>query len=168
MTAFSTKRLRVTPWETSLDDPAARATLENRLARMLTPSVLEHLPPDFGPDDEPQAMARWISVRRDRAKVSLVKQGHDLIGLLFLFRTEGTAPGDLHLGYLLAEEAWGKGYATELLQGLIAHLRPKAPMTLCAGVAHGNPASSRVLLKAGFAVDTEHPTAETCRYCLQL
>ncbi len=135
---------------------------------MLTPPVLQHLPPDFGPGDGSAAMPQWIAARQERAQVSLIETGPNLIGLLFLFRTEPAATTDLHIGYLLAEEAWGQGYATEVLNGLIDHLRDLAPVTLRAGVAADNPASARVLIKVGFAPDEAPTTSDTQTYHLTL
>lgn len=46
-----------------------------------------------------------------------VKLGqHETIGFLFVYVENES---DAHIGYLLAEEHWGKGYASELLQGFI-------------------------------------------------
>ncbi|SMX31716.1 GNAT family N-acetyltransferase [Maliponia aquimaris] len=150
-----------------LDDPALRPSLETRLARMLTPLVLAHLPSDFPPGHGPNAMGDWIATRRARAQVFVVERDADLIGLLFLFRPD-PASTDLHLGYLFAEEAWGQGYATELLSGLLAQLRPQAPLTLRASVTTGNPASARVLRKSGFRSDKDQPDKGLLRFHLSL
>ena len=148
MTTFTTPRLTVRPWDEALTDGRARGPLETRLRALLTPAVLSHLPPGFGPGNGPDAMPRWIETRREWAQVSLVERDGDLIGLLFLFTPGGG--NEHHLGYLLAEDAWGQGYATELVQGLAARQRANPPAILHAGVAAENPASARVLLKAGF------------------
>lgn len=157
MTPFTTDRLTVRPWAPALADPASTPALQARLARILTPDVLEHLPPDFAPDTGPGAMSRWLTARAAIAEVSLVETDGTLIGLLFLFRPDCDHP--LHLGYLLAQSAWGKGYATELLQGLVRHLRQDGPFALVAGVTMANTASARVLLKIGF--EEIEPDAET-------
>ncbi|SNS38865.1 GNAT family N-acetyltransferase [Antarctobacter heliothermus] len=152
MTAFTTARLTIFPWEPVLDDAEARHLLETRLHTLLTPAVLEHLPPGFGPETGPQGMTNWISTRREKAQVSLINRDSDLIGLLFLFSPEGD--NQCHLGYLLRADSWGQGYASELVQGLTTHLQHGPPQSLHAGVATDNPASARVLLKAGFKEDT--------------
>lgn len=167
MTAFTTPRLTVTPWEQALYDPATRPALETRLARMLTPPVVEHLPPDFPPGDGPTAMSDWIAARRARAQISLVERGSDLVGLLFLFRPD-PASTDLHLGCLFAEEAWGQGLATELLSGLLPSLRSQAPLTLRASVTTENPASALVLRKSGFTADDTQPDTDLLRVHLSL
>ncbi|WP_417205734.1 GNAT family N-acetyltransferase [Antarctobacter sp.] len=135
----------------ALDNADTRGALEAHLKSLLTPAVLEHLPPGFGPECGPQGMAQWIDVRREKAQVSLIEQDAELIGLLFLFAPEGEEAR--HLGYLLGEAYWGQGYASELVQGLVAHLRTGPPLSLHAGVTVDNPASARVLFKAGFSED---------------
>lgn len=167
MTGFRTPRLTVARWEQRLDDAATRPGLESWLAEILTPAVLAHLPPDFGPGDGPGAMAEWIALRRSRASISLVETAAAPIGLLFVFRPDPASP-DLHVGYLLSEAAWGQGYATELLRGLLANLRGNDPLTLRARVARDNPASARVLLKAGFAADPAPEDADLQAFTLHL
>ena len=73
-----------------------------------------------------------------------------------------------HIGYLLAEPTWGKGYATELVTGLVEALRSEAPMTLLGGVDTKNPASARVLEKAGFRLSAELSDDETSIFALEL
>lgn len=164
MTGFATKRLRVTPWEAALDDPAGRPALERRLAQILTPPVLRPLPPSVQLDETEGQTANWIAARRDVSDVWLVETDGTLIGLLMLFSDPDGDEDCAHLGYLFAEEAWGKGYATELVRGLAAHLDGTARITLLAGVDRANPASARVLEKSGFRPDPETTSADTLRF----
>ncbi len=63
----------------------------------------------------------------------------------------GIEDGDAAVGYWLAEPAWGRGYATEALQALVDYVFKTLPVaSLSAGVITDNPASMRVLEKAGF------------------
>ncbi len=63
----------------------------------------------------------------------------------------GIEDGDAAIGYWLAEPVWGRGYATEALQALVDHVFKTLPVvSLTAGVITDNPASMRVLEKAGF------------------
>jgi len=80
-----------------------------------------------------------------------------IIGLMFL-----TPPfnNDIHLGYLLGQSAWGKGYARELLAGLVLHV-PKTRFRLLEGVGRENPASAHVLRKTGFQIVPELSDTET-------
>ena len=55
------------------------------------------------------------------------------------------------LGYWLSEQHWGKGYATEAVQAIAAYAFSRFDFVrLQARVLEGNPASCRVLEKAGF------------------
>ncbi|PYG29511.1 GNAT family N-acetyltransferase [Pelagimonas varians] len=159
--AFSTDRLQVVPWAKTLADPDAFRGLQTALTAMLTKPVLQHLPEQLQLSDAPDAIETWIADRDQSAAIHLVSASNVLVGLMFLFRPVQTAATDpMHLGYLLGEEAWGKGYATELVSGLVAALSTGPLMTLQGGVAAGNPASAKVLLKAGFERSPQKSTDE--------
>lgn len=77
------------------------------------------------------------------------------VGLVALFEVRGEEPRpdvvDVRLGYVLAEGWWGRGLATELVLGLVEWCRSQSAIrSITAGVAEGNAASERVLVKAGF------------------
>ena len=156
---FETARLRVRPWPTETA-PAAAA----ELARLLTPPVLAHLPETMQLSAGPGAASDWIAARRAESTLCAI-QGRDsgaLLGLLILAEDPAPdTPPTLHLGYLLGEDHWGRGYATELVCGLVETLRPAAPLRLIGGVGAGNPASARVLRKAGFRPAAEQAAPDT-------
>lgn len=54
------------------------------------------------------------------------------------------------LGYWFAREHWGRGYATEAARGTLALARTLGHRRIIAGHALDNPASGKVLRKAGF------------------
>jgi RimJ/RimL family protein N-acetyltransferase len=56
-------------------------------------------------------------------------------------------------GYVLAKDAWGKGYATEALQAMVACARQVGVARLSALCHSGHRASSHVLEKCGFTRD---------------
>lgn len=160
---FETKRLSVRHWCVDLQDPARRLTLEQDLAGILTPKVLSQLPEPMRLSGDDKGVARWIDERAMESEVYSVSdaQIHALLGLMIL------AEGDKqswHLGYLLSEQAWGRGYATELVLGLTQATPKGAGIAYLAGVDAGNPASSRVLLKAGFVLSPGHSDDETLFY----
>ncbi len=71
-----------------------------------------------------------------------------LIGFLFASSGEDR---ETHVGYLLAEGYWGKGLASELLQGFIGKASEIGPWTkLVCGVDPANVASAHLLKKLGF------------------
>ncbi len=58
---------------------------------------------------------------------------------------------DVRIGYVIAEASWGRGFATELLSGLIDWMRTEPSVrTLTGGVDLTNHASVRVMENSGF------------------
>lgn len=58
------------------------------------------------------------------------------------------------IGYELAKEAWGQGFATEALRAVVAHCHGAMQLRrLEAWTMAGNDASDRVLAKAGFRLE---------------
>ena len=80
-------------------------------------------------------------------RFGLVLSG-DLIGRMDLVPVD---PPKYALGYWLAEQATGKGYATAALQALISFARSDLRATdIYAGVTHGNRRSEALLGRVGF------------------
>jgi len=169
ITSFSTDRYTVRPWRSALSDPAARADLETALARILTPEVLAHLPPSLtlGPGDR---VADWIDAREAESDVLTVTTARDgeLIGLVILAQDPDAALPTVHLGYLFAKSVWGRGAASEVVTGLVQSLRASASIRLIGGVDPANPASTRVLEKAGFARDPALSSEDSTIYTKDL
>jgi ribosomal-protein-alanine N-acetyltransferase len=140
---FATTRLTVSRSDARLADPARRAVLCETLARMLTPAVLRHLPPQLA---ETEDMEAWIDARCALSRVWLVEEGGALVSLLFL---GADGQGGWRLGYLLGEGFWGRGLASELV-GAVVGGWPGDAGVIHAGVTRDNAVSARVLLKAGF------------------
>ena len=67
---------------------------------------------------------------------------------------------------MLAESAWGKGFATELITGLVNWCRENAIKSITGGVEHNNPASARVLEKCGFSVNDNATDDEQVFYSI--
>ena len=135
---FQTQRLTIHPWATTPATP-------DDLTALLTPAVLAPLPE---PLQLTTSAAEWIADREAEAE-TLAVLTHDgrLAGLVFLAAFET----DIHIGYLLGEDHWGKGLGSELIQGLTEWLaQSRSPARLLGGVAKDNPASARILEKAGF------------------
>lgn len=149
--SFTTKRLRVAHWKDALADPLRRETLKGELQGILTPPVLMHLPPAL--DVAGRDLDAWIDARAGESEVLLVRSRGvgALVGLMILATDQGASPATLHIGYLLAETAWGRGLGSELLEGLVSAV--SGPCVLVGGVGRDNPASSRILEKAGFVED---------------
>ena len=154
---FETERLLVAHWADTIAVPEARRDLVSLLPELLTPNVIAHLPPIFDLTD--QNIDQWIDARDAESDIYLIREiGTDaLIGLVFL-----TPPfnNDIHLGYLLWQSAWGQGYASELLAGLVLYV-PKTGFRLLGGVGCENPTSAHVLRKTGFQLVPELSDTET-------
>ena len=87
------------------------------------------------------------------------------IGFVFVFVENDT---DAHVGYLLGESYWSKGYATELLKGLIDFIIHENKIKrFIAGVDTNNTVSSKLLHKLGF-VKSASENDETDFYEYQL
>ena len=165
---FDTERLHVANWRSAQQDRVERRKMIEELATVLTPNVLRYLPVPSQLSDAPQALDGWISAREGESDVLTVRARgtSTLIGLLILapFNEPGAARV-VHIGYLFAEPAWGKGYAKELLAGLVEWQSSLGgPVTLLGGVEKGNAASARVLEKAKFHLAMELSTEGTSMF----
>jgi RimJ/RimL family protein N-acetyltransferase len=153
---FKTERLLVQHWSSTLGNEEERRLLVKALVDILTPMVLEHLPPSLQVEQTKEAVSSWITKRAVESEVYLVisQQSKILIGLLILVNDPLLGPSSrVHIGYLLSQPAWGKGFASELVSGLVIEALNNAPMTLIGGVAKGNKASAHILRKRGFSVE---------------
>lgn len=156
---FETARMVVQNWEEILCDEAQRSVLITNLKGVLTPTVLQHLPEPLQISDTQTAINDWITERVRESDVQLVRDRVDdrLLGLLILAEfTELEAPTTVHLGYLFSESAWGKGYATELIAGLVTWYKDEGrSVQLLGGVETDNIPSAKVLQKNGFELVEE-------------
>lgn len=58
---------------------------------------------------------------------------------------------EIELGYWIARAYWGQGYATEAVEAVLSVARALGHRRIVASHFHDNPASGRVLEKAGFS-----------------
>lgn len=136
---------------------AKKERLCAQLPELLTPAVVENLPPYFHSIHSQADALTWLERMVSESRLFLVKKmGQDaLIGLLFAYVSDDD---EAHIGYLLGEPYWGQGFATELLRGFIEDVAQTENWTkLIGGVDRHNAASSRLLLKLGF---TEQPDTD--------
>lgn len=158
---FTTDRLTARRWS---DDRTDRARVIADLPGILSPAVLAPLPPSLQFDPDAVQAETWIAARAAESELFILSDRKDggTVGLLMLvdMADEGGSHV-LHLGYLLGEQAWGKGLATELVQGLVSSLQGRGPLRLIGGVGRDNPASARVLQKAGFVRDQDLSVEDT-------
>lgn len=168
---FKTPRLLVQSWQALLSSKQGKQALVEQLEPILTAPVLEHLPPSLHLAGGSSQIRRWIEDRAAEAQVLTVRDtGEALLGLLLLAHDpEEVEPPVLHLGYLLSQAAWGQGYGTELIAGLVAWYRDQAKaLRLQGGVGAANASSARVLIKNGFVLNLGCSGPETQTYALDL
>ena len=144
--SYQTSRLQINEILSSNQEPDFLASV----MEILTPKVVVNLPPYFENVDSISSAQKWLKTIISDGRLFIVNLTGNCktIGFVFL-STENN--GDTHIGYLLGELNWGKGYATELLKSLIQFLESEAQITrLIAGVAAENVASITLLNKLGF------------------
>jgi len=150
--SFETPRLKVS--EIQQDIPISeRSALIERITEILTPLVVENLPPYFHGIDSPELADAWLDRMLSESRLFQVGTTEiTIIGFLFVSVEDNH---DAHIGYLLSEEFWGKGIASELLRGFISAAPITEPWTkLVGGVVKSNIASANLLRKLGFVAQS--------------
>jgi len=129
--------------------------LYQSIIKILTPEVVSQLPPYFSDINSRESAQAWFERMLDESLLFLVYQTElqQLIGFSFIYLEQtDEAQKNAHLGYLLAQASWGKGFASELVSHLIAHIKTRnLADTLIAGVDESNLASIALLKKLGFS-----------------
>ena len=153
--SFETDRLTIDNWRFQ---SAHYEWLEDRglmVRSLLTAAVTQGLPIGWQGEYDRVRGEAWFSDRQAEGPVLVaVEPGRsEVVGLLLLFEREvgGSADVAVRVGYLLAEQAWGRGLASELVAGLVEWCQARPHIgSLHGGVDGDNKASIRVLEKNGF------------------
>jgi RimJ/RimL family protein N-acetyltransferase len=159
--AVRTERLVLPLW-TAADVAAIRSG-----SRDGVPGVRGEWHPDFPRQDDVDAASLWHA--GDVWGPRSIARGVTVLGSIGFFGPPGPAPGshpgaaagsgagsgagsegalEVEVGYGLVREAWGWGFATEALQGLLAELDPAVAVR--ASIRPDNKASLRVVATCGF------------------
>lgn len=166
---FQTARLDVAKWPANARDSIK---LRQSVAQILSPNVTQHLPAGLHYDGTPGDLTRWIDQQAQSGAMHSVSitQSRDMIGQLILARfASPDQPTQLHIGYLLGESVWGQGFGSELIRGLVdALIQLQEPMDVLGGVVAANPASAKVLEKAGFQRSAALSDPETDMFLLEI
>lgn len=110
------------------------------------------------PRDFTTFSARWAEVLVDPAIVPrVIVSSGAVVGCINMIRQDGMDS----IGYLIAREHWGKGYATRAIALMIEEVTTRP---LYARVAVHNVASVRALERNGFVVTARSHLAETERF----
>ena len=153
---FDTERLIVKEWRSLLPSEWRQQELEHVVAAILTERVTRSLPVSWQGSYTIERAREWITKRDEEGATLLVidKMTHQAVGLMILFEMqaeEGNSSIDVRLGYLLSEDTWGQGIASELVKGFASWCREQTTVSsIAGGVTLDNPASKRVLEKNGF------------------
>jgi RimJ/RimL family protein N-acetyltransferase len=115
------------------------------------------MPHPFGTDDAEDFVVAVAGQDPARASTFLIEH-EDLgpVGVIGMFEDGDLAP---ETGYWIGRDYWGRGFATEALEGaLVWASRKWKRRAMVAGHFADNPASGRVLEKAGFLYTGETRT----------
>lgn len=157
MISFETQRLKVKEVAGELTVSERSALLE-RIPSILTSSVVENLPPYFHGIVSRELAQIWLDRMLSESRLLQVKSNdNQLIGFLFAYVEDES---DAHIGYLLSEEFWGKGLASELLRGFITEVaNTESWSILIGGVDRSNITSAHLLKKLGFVEQASDESA---------
>ena len=159
---YSTARLTVREVFSNVDG-IDREVFFSRVQAIFSPAVVQHLPPAFHNIDSKRAAEVWFDgmIKESRVFVVCENSSEIIIGLLFIHvDTDRQA----HIGYLLGEDYWGRGLASELLNGFITFASQQSDWVgLIGGVEQANTVSSHLLKKLGF-VETANGDGSTAYY----
>lgn len=171
---FETNRLLVDDWSRLLTGETAEELRNAFVVSLLTEAVTRDLPPGWQGSYNTDRAFSWFAERQSESTVLLIADLSDdrPIGLLILSESgDRDDLSEIRLGYILDENAWGRGLATELVAGFAGWCRTNGTIrSVVAGVADGSGASARVLEKNGFVPhigSTDHP-ADDVEYRLTL
>jgi len=133
---------------------------------ILTEAVVASLPPYFHGVRNTAEAKSWLSKMRSESRLFVIKdKGDACLGFVFVSNTD---KAEKHLGYLLAQEYWGKGLASEVLHAFIKRAEQiESWQILVGGVDKDNLASAKLLLKLGFIPqESEHENVDFFEYVL--
>lgn len=167
---FVTQRLVVKEWHSLTSEDWTPQDLIDVVRAMLTTRVTRSLPKEWQGAYTVERARAWVK-EREREGVTLlaVERSTRLpVGLVVLCEESNERGAEVSLGYLLAESAWGRGLASELVQGFEAWCHRAGIATVVAGVARDNVASLRVLEKSGFVRIPSSEGATELRFELRL
>ena len=116
------------------------------------------MPHPFTARDADSFVLQVASQDPRRASTFVIEhEDHGPVGVIGMFEAEDRVP---ETGYWIGREYWGRGYATEALEGALAWAsRDWKRRAMVAGHFADNPASGRVLEKAGFLYTGERRRA---------
>ena len=170
-TSFSTERLSICPWHDQNGPLGSFAGLAEFVTHLLSQNVTASLPPSWQGSYSHARARSWISQLDTQATVLLLSERLrcEPVGIVILFAEKlSVAAPELRIGYLLSEQHWGQGFASELMVGFVAQCARDGIGVIRGGVAVDNYASRRVLERCGFALEEGPTDTAECTYRLDL
>lgn len=165
---FETNRLLGNQWSCQHATSDQAEELAIALAAMLTERVTRPLPQTWhGPYTRERAR-QWLDERASEGIVVpvLERSTGRLVGLVV---ATDVHEREVRLGYIVAEDMWGRGCASEIVDGFVGWCRGEdAISSIAAGVGKDNPASIRVLEKNGFVLVENEGEAVEGQYFYRL
>lgn len=154
----------------SVDKLHAKTGITEQICHIMSPQVTQSLPEGWQNIDTHHQAEIWMNEQIKQSCFHLIrlKTNNALIGFMFIYHTEANqTPFDIRIGYLIAEQYWGKGMATELIKGLINRCQLSSNIkSIIGGVEAENIGSIKVLQKNGFKL-TDGEEEETLFYTYQ-
>jgi len=106
---------------------------------------------------------RFIAMAMETKNLFLaIETGGEAVGGIGIHYLEDVYHGTGEIGYWLSESFWGQGIVTEAVRSLVPAVFTETNLIrIQAGIFESNPASARVLEKAGFLREAVHKNAIT-------
>ena len=112
---FETKRLLGRQWSPQLTTNNQKDELAVAVAAMLTEPVTRPLPATWQGSYTIERAQEWVDERVDEGTLVLVveRSTDRLVGLVI---STDVHEGEVHLGYIVAEDMWGRGIASQTVR----------------------------------------------------
>jgi RimJ/RimL family protein N-acetyltransferase len=162
----------VKEWHSLSPDEWKAQELPAFVMSLMTPGVTRSLPEPWQGEYTLKRAREWVQERDIESTTLLIvdRSSRMPIGLVILFEEDHEGDGRIRvrLGYMLMESMWGKGIASELIQGLVKWCRNAGVASIVGGVERENLASRRVLEKNGFILKSGIRDTAEVQYELRL
>jgi RimJ/RimL family protein N-acetyltransferase len=148
-------------WPRIADARAVQALVGEKDIAVMTASIPHPYP--AGEAERYILKSREKNADGEGLALAITRKGpqSELVGVAGIF---SNTDGDPEIGYWIGKPFWGEGYATEALHAIIDALFTwTGEPHVTAGVFVGNPASRRVLEKAGFQHDGQRMCKSVAR-----
>ncbi|TQV87742.1 GNAT family N-acetyltransferase [Aliikangiella coralliicola] len=156
---FRTDKLLVESYQIDPTDDEAERVFANCIMKLMTPAVTQSLPENWQKITTEKEAIDWWQQRLKESCALTVKllPGNEIIGFVFLHEVECHEQlANLHIGYLIGEDYWSKGYGSDLIKGVVNWaLLDKRIYSIIGGVDSDNKGSIKVLEKNGFRLSNQ-------------